>query len=87
MNDKLIKTLSSIIKKIPKNELEANLSKAKEILKTSNKEDLEKILSTPQVSKLLGKDAKNLKEQIKDINLESINTDTLEKKLHIEKRG
>ena len=86
MNDKLLKTLSTLVSKLPKKDLEANIKKAKDVLKTSNNEELSKLLSNPQVSKLLGKDAENLKEQIKNIDLKNINTDELEQKLHIEKR-
>ena len=53
----------------------------KNILKTSKKEDIEKLLSNPQVEKLLGKDAQNLKSQLENINLSEINIDDLENKL------
>lgn len=81
MNKNLLQTFSSLISKIPKKDLEKNLEKAKEILKTSKKEDIEKILSNPQVSKLLGKDADNLKTQLKSVNLDELNLNELEKKI------
>ena len=50
-------------------------------LKNSKKEDLEKLLSNPQIEKLLGKDAKDLKNQLENINLDELNIDEFEKKL------
>jgi len=81
MDKKLLQTLSAIISKIPKKDLEKNLEKAKAALKNSNKEDLEKMLSSPQISKLLGKDSETLKKELSNINLDEINTNELEKKL------
>ncbi len=81
MNEKLIKTLSSIVSKLPKKDLEKNLNKAKEILKNSKKEDISKILSNPELSKILGKDKDNLKNQIDEIDFENINIDEIDKKI------
>ena len=81
MDKKLLQTLSSILSKMPKKDLEKNIEKAKDILKTSKKEDLQKLLSNPQMSKLLGKDAEVLKEELEKINLDNLNTEELEKKL------
>jgi len=81
MDKKLLQTLSSIISKMPKKDLEKNLEKAKNALKTSKKEDIEKLLSNPQISKILGKDAEALKKQLENINLDEINTEEIEKKL------
>lgn len=81
MDRKMLQSLSAIISKIPKKDLEKNLEKAKSVLKNSKKEDIEKLLSNPSVSKLLGKDAETLKTQLKSINLNEINTEELEKKL------
>lgn len=81
MDKKLLQNLTSILSKLPKKDLEKNIEKAKNILKTSKKEDIQKLLSNPQISKLLGKDADTLKEQLENINLNEINTDELEKKL------
>ena len=81
MDKKLLQSLSSIISRMPKKDLEKNLEKAKSVLKNSKKEDLEKLLSNPQIGKLLGKDADNLKNQLNNINLDEINIDELEKKL------
>ena len=79
MDQKLLKTLSSILSKIPKKDLEKNIEKAKEILKNSKKEDIQKLLSNPQISKVLGKDNESLKAQINKLNLDEINTEELEK--------
>ena len=81
MDKKILQTLSSFLSKMPKKDLEKNLEKAKNVLKTSKKEDLEKILSNPQISKILGKDTETLKTQLENINLDEINTEELEKKL------
>jgi hypothetical protein len=81
MNEKLIKTLSTIVSKLPKKDLEKNLNKAKEILKNSKKEDISKILSNPELSKILGKDKDNLKNQIDEIDFENINIDEIDKKI------
>ena len=81
MNEKLIKTLSKIVSKLPKKDLEKNLSKAKEILKNSKKEDLSKLLSNPQISKLIGNENENLKEQIKNLDIDNIDINELEKKV------
>lgn len=82
MNEKLVKTLSSILSKMPKKDLEANLTKAKEVLKNSNNEDIAKLLSNPQVTKILGKENEKIKEEIKNIDLSKIDTTELEKKFH-----
>ena len=81
MDKKLLQSLSALISKMPKKDLEKNLEKAKSVLKNSSKADLEKILSNPQMAKLLGKDAEDLKNQLNNINLDEINIDELEKKL------
>jgi len=82
MDKKLLKTLSAIISKMPKKDLEKNLEKAKSVLKNSKKEDIEKILSNPQIEKILGNDANNLKTQLKNINLDELNIKDLENKLN-----
>jgi len=81
LDKKLLQNLTSILSKLPKKDLEKNLEKAKTILKNSKKEDIKKLLSNPQLSKMLGKDSENLKNQLENINLEEINLDELEKKL------
>lgn len=81
MDKKILQSLSAILSKMPKKDLEKNLEKAKSVLKNSKKEDIQKLLSNPQVSKILGKDAENLKIQLENINLDEINTEELEKKL------
>jgi len=81
MDKKILQTLSAIISRMPKKDLEKNLEKAKSVLKNSNKEDIEKMLSNPQMAKLLGKAAEKLKTQLENINLDELNTEELEKKL------
>jgi len=81
MDKKILQTLSAIISRMPKKDLEKNLEKAKSVLKNSNKKDLEKILSNPQISKLLGKDTEILKTELENINFDELSTDELEKKL------
>ena len=53
MDKKLLQSLSAIMSRMPKKDLEKNLEKAKSVLKNSNKEDIEKMLSTPQIAKKL----------------------------------
>ena len=81
MNEKLIKTLTAIVSKLPKKDLEKNLNKAKEILKNSKKEDISKLLSNPELSKILGTDKDKLKSQINDIDFENLNIDEIDKKI------
>ena len=81
MNEKLIKTLSSIVSKLPKKDLEKNLNKAKEILKNSKKEDISKILSNPELSKIIGKDKDKLKDQLKEMDFENLDIDEIDKKI------
>ena len=81
MDKKLLQSLSNLLSKMPKKDLEKNLEKAKSVLKNSKKEDLEKLLSNPQIGKLLGKNTEELKNQLATINLDEINIDELEKKL------
>ena len=81
MDKKLLQSLSAIISKMPKKDLEKNIEKAKSVLKNSKKEDIQKLLSNPQISKILGKDTETLKTQLEHINLDEINTEEIEKKL------
>ena len=81
MNEKLIKTLTAIVSKLPKKDLEKNLNKAKEILKNSKKEDISKLLSNPELSKILGTDKDKLKSQINDIDFGNLNIDEIDKKI------
>lgn len=81
MNEKLVKTLSAIVSKLPKKDLEKNLNKAKEFLKNSKKEDISKILANPEISKLIGSDKDKLKSQLDDIDFDNINIDELDKKI------
>lgn len=81
MDKKVLQSLSAIISKIPKKDLEKNIEKAKNILKTSKKEDIQKLLSNPQMSKILGKDVQNISEQLENINLDEIDIDELKNKL------
>lgn len=81
MDKKLLQSLSTLISKMPKKDLEKNLEKAKGILKNSKKEDLKKILSNPQISKMLGKDAKELENKIENIDLTNLDLNDIENKL------
>lgn len=84
MNEKLIKSLSSLLSKMPKKELEKNISKAKEVLKNSKKEDLSKLISNPQISKFLGEDAENIKKEIEKLDINESTMKEIEKKLQKE---
>lgn len=81
MDKKVLQSLSNLISKMPKKDLEKNLEKAKDILKNSKKEDLKKILSNPQISKILGKDAKDLENKIENIDLTNLDLTDIENKL------
>lgn len=64
MDKQLLQNLSSILSKLPKKDLEKNIEKAKSILKTSSKEDLQKILSNPQIEKILGNNLEIRKKEL-----------------------
>lgn len=64
MDKQLLQNLSSILSKLPKKDLEKNIEKAKSILKTSSKEDLQKILSNPQIEKILGNNLEIIKKEL-----------------------
>lgn len=81
MDEKMLKKLSAIIAKLPKKDLTKNIEKAKNIIKTSNKEDLKKLLETEQLKNLLGKDTDKLKEILEKTDLTNINTENFEDKL------
>ena len=81
MNEKMIKNLSSMLSKMPKKELNENLSKAKEILKTKDKEALKKLLDNEKVAKLVGQDTSKLKNAIDKLNFDKINTQELDKQI------
>jgi len=81
MNEKMIKNLSAMLSKMPKKELNENLSKAKEILQTKDKEALKKLLDNEKVSKLVGQDTSKLKNAIDKLNLDKINTQELDKQI------
>jgi len=81
LDKKLLQNLSNLLSKMPKKDLEKNFEKAKAILKNSKKEDLQNLLSNPQLSKILGKHSLELKNQLENINIDEINLDELENKL------
>ena len=81
MDEKMIKKLSAVLSRLPKKDLSKNLEKAKSIIKTSNKEDLKKLLDTNKVKTLLGKDTETLKEVLEKTDLSKIDTSTIEKDL------
>jgi len=64
MDNGMTKKLALLLNKIPKQELDKNLQKAKEILANSNKEDINNFLNSKPVSDLLGKDKDKVKEAI-----------------------
>ena len=81
MDDKMIKKLSGILSKLPKKDLAKNLDKAKSILKTSNKEDIKKLLETEQIKNILGNDTEKLKELLDKTDLNKLDTNNLGKDL------
>lgn len=81
MDEKMIKKLSAVLSRLPKKDLSKNLEKAKSIIKTSNKEDLKKLLDSNKVKTLLGKDTETLKEVLEKTDLSKIDTSTIEKDL------
>ena len=81
MDEKMIKKLSAVLSRLPKKDLSKNLEKAKSIIKTSNKEELKKILDSNKVKTLLGKDTETLKEVLEKTDLSKIDTSTIEKDL------
>lgn len=81
MDEKMIKKLSGILSKLPKKDLAKNLDKARGLLKNSNKEDIKKLLETEQIKKLLGNDTEKIKEVLDKTDLNTIDTNNLEKDL------
>ena len=81
MDEKMIKKLSGILSKLPKQDLTKNLDKAKGILKNSNKDDIKKLLETEQIKKLLGNDTEKLKDFLDKTDLNKLDTNNLEKDL------
>ena len=69
MDNGISRKLAMLLNKIPKQELDKNLQKAKEILANSNKEDINNFLNSKPVSDLLGKDKEKVKEAINKNNL------------------
>ena len=74
MDNGLIKKMAMMLSKVPKKDLEKNLEVAKNILANSNKEDLNKLINSKEVEKILGNDKENLSKAIQenDINAENI---------------
>jgi hypothetical protein len=81
MDEKMIKKLSGILSKLPRQDLAKNLDKAKGILKNSNKDDIKKLLETEQIKKLLGNDTEKLKDFLDKTDLNKLDTNNLEKDL------
>ncbi|MBP3284864.1 MAG: hypothetical protein J6M02_05135 [Clostridia bacterium] len=81
MTDKMIKNLSAMLSKMPKKELNENLEKAKEILKTKDKDALKKMLDNEKVAKLVGQDTAKIKSAIDKLNLDKINTQEIDKQI------
>ena len=74
MDNGLIKKMAMMLSKVPKKDLEKNLEVAKNILANSNKEDLNKLINSKEVEKILGNDKENFSKAIQenDINAENI---------------
>lgn len=74
MDNGMTKKLAMLLNRIPKQELDKNLQKAKEILANSNKEDINNFLNSKPVSDLLGKNKEKVKEAINknEINLNNL---------------
>ena len=76
MDNNLSKKLGILLSKIPKKDLSKNIEKAKKILETSNKDDLEKLINSKEVSNILGENKENLTYTLnnlpKEIDVEKI---------------
>ena len=74
MDNNLMKKLNDMLLKMPKKDLEAKLTQAKELLKNSNKEDLQKLINSKQVSNMLGSDKEKLQDALNngDINIKDV---------------
>lgn len=81
MNEKMIKTLSKMLSKMPKKELNENIIKAKEILKNKDKETLKKMLDNENIAKLIGQDTSKLKNAIDNLNLDKVNVQDIDKQV------
>lgn len=81
MNEKMIKTLSAMLSKMPKKELNQNITKAKEILKNKDKETLKKMLDNENIAKLIGPDTSKLKNAIDNLNLDKVNVQDIDKQV------
>lgn len=81
MNEKMIKTLSTMLSKMPKKELNENIAKAKEILKNKDKDALKKMLDNENIAKIVGQDTTKLKKAIDKLNFEKFNTEEIDKQI------
>jgi len=81
MNEKMIKNLSAMLSKMPKKELNESIVKAKEILKSKDKDALKKMLDNEKIAKIVGQDTTKLKNAIDKINFEKINTQEIDKQI------
>ena len=77
MDNNIMKKLNEILSKMPKKDLEAKLNQAKDLLKNSNKEDLQKLINSKEVIKILGKDTDKLKNAIDNDEIKVSDVDSL----------
>ncbi|MBQ7668237.1 MAG: hypothetical protein IJS47_02815 [Clostridia bacterium] len=77
MDNNIMKKLSEMLSKMPKKDLEAKLNQAKDLLKNSNKEDLQKLINSKEVIKILGKDTDKLKNAIDNDEIKVSDVDSL----------
>ncbi len=77
MDNNIMKKLNEMLSKMPKKDLEAKLNQAKDLLKNSNKEDLQKLINSKEVIKILGKDTDKLKNAIDNDEIKSSDVDSL----------
>lgn len=81
MNEKMIKNLSAMLSKMPKKELNESIVKAKEILKSKDKDALKKMLDNENIAKIVGQDTTKLKKAIDKLNFEKFNTEEIDKQI------
>ena len=74
MDNNISKKLALLLNKLPKKDLDKNLLKAKEILSSCNKDDLNNFLNSKPVSDMLGKDKEQIINAVNqnDINLNDL---------------
>lgn len=67
MDNNLVKKLGLLLSKVPKKDLDKNIEQAKKILEKSSKEDLNKLINSPQVSNILGENKENISSAMENI--------------------